>query len=141
MFDAQVPQVPADSALCGKAAGTPVVCDVIFVLVCFLSAVLQQSCGALARHAPCSQPAHGCDACTLQEEHPEITIVKIDTTDEELSKLADEEAVTVLPTFKFFKDGKEVCDARISAAASMYVILSAYNGIHYCQQQHVVSTL
>lgn len=44
----------------------------------------------------------------LQEEHPEITIVKIDTTDEELGKLADEEGVTVLPTFKFFKDGKEV---------------------------------
>ena len=34
--------------------------------------------------------------------------MKIDTTDEELAKLADEEAVTVLPTFKFYKDGKEV---------------------------------
>ncbi len=34
--------------------------------------------------------------------------MKVDTTDEELGKLADEEGVSVLPTFKFYKDGKEV---------------------------------
>ena len=66
---------------------------------------------AVARQAPrsqvfCKLQYH---PCALQEEHPEITIVKIDTTDEELGKLADEEGITVLPTFKFYKDGKEVC--------------------------------
>lgn len=43
-----------------------------------------------------------------QEEHPGIAFVKVDTTNEELGKLADEEAVSVLPTFKFYSGGKEV---------------------------------
>lgn len=34
--------------------------------------------------------------------------MKVDTTDEELGKLADEEGVSILPTFKFYKEGQEV---------------------------------
>ena len=51
-------------------------------------------------------------AC-VQEEHPEINFVKVDTTDEELAKLADEEGVTVLPTFKFYRESKEVQNAHL----------------------------
>ncbi len=46
----------------------------------------------------------------LQEKHPEITFVKADTTNEELEGLSAEQGVKVLPTFKFFKGGKEVRD-------------------------------
>ena len=63
---------------------------------------------------PQEHTAIACRVCcvslpNLQEEHPDIAFVKIDTTDEEMSKVAEEEAVSVLPTFKFYKDGKEVC--------------------------------
>ncbi|BDA43678.1 Peroxiredoxin-2 [Coccomyxa sp. Obi] len=44
----------------------------------------------------------------LQEKHPEITFVKADTTNEQLEGLTAEQGVKVLPTFKFFKGGKEV---------------------------------
>ncbi len=39
-----------------------------------------------------------------------MTFAKVDTTNEQLEGLASEQGVKVLPTFKFFKGGKEVKD-------------------------------
>ena len=39
-----------------------------------------------------------------------MEFVKVDTTNGELEGLSSEQGVKVLPTFKFFKGGKEVRD-------------------------------
>lgn len=43
----------------------------------------------------------------LQEKHPDIKFAKLDTADEKLEGLSADLAIKVLPTFKFYQDGKE----------------------------------
>lgn len=44
----------------------------------------------------------------MQDEYPDVAFVKVDTTDDAVASLAEEQGVKVLPTFKFFKGGEEV---------------------------------
>lgn len=46
----------------------------------------------------------------LQEKNPDVTFAKFDTSEDALEKLAEELKIQTLPSFKFFKGGKEVVD-------------------------------
>ena len=46
----------------------------------------------------------------MQEKNPDITFAKFDTSEDALEKLAEELKIQTLPSFKFFKSGKEVVD-------------------------------
>ena len=46
-------------------------------------------------------------AAMLQEKYPGVTFAKADTTAEPIEPLIDELGVKILPTFKFYANGKE----------------------------------
>ncbi len=46
----------------------------------------------------------------LQEKNPDVTFAKFDTSEDALEKVAEELKIQTLPSFKFFKGGKEVVD-------------------------------
>ena len=46
----------------------------------------------------------------LQEKNPDVAFAKFDTSEDALERVAEDMKITTLPTFKFFKNGKEVID-------------------------------
>lgn len=46
----------------------------------------------------------------MQEKNPDIAFAKFDTSEDALEKVAEDLKITTLPTFKFFKNGKEALD-------------------------------
>ncbi len=46
----------------------------------------------------------------LQEKNPDVIFAKFDTSEDALEKVAEELKIQTLPSFKFFKGGKEVVD-------------------------------
>ena len=48
------------------------------------------------------------DDALLQEKYPGVTFAKADTTSDTIEPLLQEHGVRILPTFKFFVNGKEV---------------------------------
>jgi len=46
----------------------------------------------------------------LQEKNPDVIFAKFDTSEDALEKVAEELEIQTLPSFKFFKGGKEVVD-------------------------------
>lgn len=48
------------------------------------------------------------DDALLQEKYPGVTFAKADTTSDTIEPLLQEHGVKILPTFKFFVNGKEV---------------------------------
>ena len=45
-----------------------------------------------------------------QEKNPDVIFAKFDTSEDALEKVAEELKIQTLPSFKFFKGGKEVVD-------------------------------
>lgn len=64
------------------------------------------SAGWLTDRQHTSDPKH----VVLQEKNPDITFAMFDTSEDALEKLAEELKIQTLPSFKFFKSGKEVVD-------------------------------
>lgn len=46
----------------------------------------------------------------LQEKNPDVTFAKFDTSEDALEKLSEDLKIQTLPSFKFFKGGKEVVE-------------------------------
>lgn len=64
-------------------------------------------------------PAGLCDCCeplqfahhsVLQEKNSGVTFAKFDTSEDALEKLSEDLKIQTLPSFKFFKGGKEVVE-------------------------------
>ena len=56
-------------------------------------------------------PAHSPPGTTLlQEKNSEITFAKFDTSEDALEKLSEDLKIATLPSFRFYKGGKEVVE-------------------------------
>ena len=46
----------------------------------------------------------------VQEKHSDITFAKFDTSEDALEKLAEDLKIQTLPSFRFYKGGKQIVD-------------------------------